>query len=136
MPSEPSTPAYNYATLRIVPRVHRDEFINAGVVLYSPERRFLGARVHVDERRLRALWPHIDVALVRRHLSAVEHIANGSKEGGPIAALKQGERFHWLTAPRSAMIQVSPVRTGISNDPGSVLESLAADLVEVQPVTR
>lgn len=129
MPSLPAKPAYSYAMVRVVPRVDRGEFINAGVVLYSPERRYLGASTWLDERRLVALWPNADVNLIRRHLHALQQVAEGGSEGGPIAALSQRERFHWLTAPRSAMIQISPVRTGISDNPEQMLARLTADIV-------
>ena len=105
--------SFDYATLRVVPRVEREEFVNAGVILFCLERRYLSCRISLDERRLLALWPGMDVDLVRGHLRAVQLICAGEPEGGPMALLSQRERFHWLTAPRSTVLQTSPVRTGI-----------------------
>ncbi len=125
----PELKAYSYAVLRVVPRVDRDEFINAGVILFSQELRYLGARVWLDNGRLCALAPEADVAAIRRHLEAVPRICSGDERAGPIAQLPLKDRFHWLTAPRSTMIQVSPIRTGITAEPETVLESLMGDLV-------
>ena len=105
--------SFDYAVLRVVPRVEREEFVNAGVLLYCQERRFLRCVVRLNHERLRALEPTIDLALVQQHLLAAERICNGDRNGGPIAALSQRERFYWLTAPRSTILQSSPVRTGI-----------------------
>jgi Protein of unknown function (DUF3037) len=121
--------SFNYATVRVVPRVDRDEFVNAGVIVYSSEQNFLGARIEVNEARLRALWPSLDVGMVERHLQAICRICAGDPAAGPIARLSKKERFYWLTAPRSAVIQISPVRTGLSSDPASLLDRLARELV-------
>jgi hypothetical protein len=121
--------AYSYAVVRIVPRVERDEFINAGVIVFSAELRFLDAVVRMNEDRLRALWPEIDLKLIRRHLEAIPRICAGAPGAGPIAKLGKKERFHWLTAPRSTMIQISPVRIGLTEEPGQTLARLADDLV-------
>lgn len=121
--------AYSYAVLRVVPRVERDEFINAGVIIFSQEMRFLGARVALDKERLLALAPEADLATIQRHLAAVPRICAGDPTAGPIAALPQKDRFHWLTAPRSTTIQVSPIRTGLSSQPEEVLEHLTRQLV-------
>ncbi len=120
--------AYEYAMLRVVPRVDREEFVNAGVLVFARQSRVLAAKVWVEEERLRALWPTIDLAGVERHLRAVEAICNGERSAGAIAGLSQSERFHWLTAPRSSTVQVSPVRTGLTTAPGKVLERLAREL--------
>src|SRR5262245_11844709 len=108
----PALSSFDYAVVRVVPRVEREEFLNAGVILFCLERRYLGARVHVDENRLLTLWPEADVDAIRLHLEAFEKICRGSPDAGPIAKLAQRERFHWLAAPRSTVIQVSPVHTG------------------------
>ena len=121
--------AYSYAVVRVVPRVDRDEFVNAGVIVFSPERRFLEARVRLNEDRMRALWPTADLRTVRRHLHAIPRICAGEAEAGPIARLTQTERFHWLTAPRSTVVQISPVRTGLTAEPGGVLERLLGEYV-------
>lgn len=121
--------AYSYAVVRVVPRVDRDEFINAGVILFSQEHRFLAAAVHLNEDRLRALAPDADTAAIRRHLEAIPRICAGDLTAGPIARTPQKDRFHWLTAPRSTMIQISPIRTGLTADASETLRHLAEDLV-------
>lgn len=127
----PVPSSFDYAVVRVVPRVERGEFINAGVVVFCLERRFLEARVVVDEARLKALWPGIDVDLVRRHLEAIPKIAAGDASAGPIARLSQRERFHWLVSPRSTIIQVSPVHTGLcEEEPEGMVEDLARRLLE------
>ncbi len=120
--------SFDYAVFRIVPRVEREEFVNAGVILYCAEQRFLAARVHIDEARLKALWPDLDIELVRQHLEAITRISSGDPSAGPIARLAPGERFHWLVAPRSTMIQVSPVHSGICEAPAEALERLFQQL--------
>ena len=117
--------SFDYAILRVVPRVERQEFINAGVVVFCLEKRYLDARIHLDSQRLQALWPDVDIDLVRQHLDAVPRICAGDPAAGPIARLSQRERFHWLTAPRSTIIQPSPVHTGVCDQTGGVLERLA-----------
>jgi hypothetical protein len=116
--------SFDYAVIRVVPRVERQEFINAGVVVFCPERRYLAARIHLDEERLKALWPEVDVDVVHAHLEAIRLICDGDEGGGPIAKLSQRERFHWLSAPRSTIIQPSPVHTGICDETDGVLERL------------
>jgi len=109
--------------------VERGECVNAGVVLFCRPRRFLAARVALDVARLRAIAPDVDLDGVRGHLGAVERIAAGDPAAGPIAALPPSERFHWLVAPSSTIIQCSPVHTGLSDDPAAELEHLVAQLV-------
>jgi Protein of unknown function (DUF3037) len=121
---------FQYAAIRIVPRVERGELVNAGVVLFCRPRRFLGARTHLDERLLAALSPKCDPADVRPHLENVERIAAGDPHGGPIAQLPPSERFHWLVAPASTIVQPGPVHTGLTDDPEGELERLFAQLVE------
>lgn len=125
----PATHAYDFAAIRVVPRVDREEFVNAGVVLYCPPLKFLEARVLIDDARLRALWPGLDVNLVREHLESIPKICAGAPDAGPIAALPVAARFHWLVSPRSTMIQISPVHSGICEAPEPVLEELFARLV-------
>src|SRR3712207_4778598 len=115
---------YNYAIVRVVPRVEREEFVNVGVILFARELRFLAARVELDPARIRVLAPAADLALIERHLRPFEAVAAGLPGGGPVAALPQPGRFHWLTAPRSTMIQPSPVHTGSCTDPRIALEEL------------
>ena len=120
----PSAASFDYALLRVVPRVERQEFINAGIVVYCPEKRYLAARIRLDIARLMALWPEADAALVQQHLDAVERICAGDESAGPIARLSQRERFHWLTSPRSTIVQPSPVHTGICDATEGVLDRL------------
>ena len=121
----PAPASFDYTVIRVVPRVERQEFINAGVVVYCPEKRYLAARIHLDEQRLRALWPEVDVEVVRAHLDAFPLICAGDKSAGPIAQLAQRERFHWLSSPRSTIIQPSPVHTGMCDSTGNLLDRLA-----------
>jgi Protein of unknown function (DUF3037) len=120
---------FAYAVLRVVPRVERGECFNAGVVLFCRRRRFLAARVELDERRLAALAPDADAAAVAAHLDALARIAAGDPAGGRVAALEPSERFGWLVAPSSTVIQPSPVHTGLCEDPGEMLDRLFAELV-------
>jgi hypothetical protein len=115
--------------VRVIPRVERGECLNAGVVLFCRPRRFLAACVELDEARLRALAPDVDLAAVRGHLDALCRIAAGDPAAGPIAALPPSERFHWIVAPASTIIQCSPVHTGLTDDPARELERLLARLV-------
>ena len=126
MPPSP----FQYAIVRVVPRVERGECLNAGVVLFCRPRKFLDARIALDEERLRALAPDADLAAIRAHLDAFARVAAGDPAAGPIAALPASERFHWLVAPSSTMIQCSPVHTGLSDDPAGELDQLVARLVE------
>jgi hypothetical protein len=127
----PVPSSFDYAVVRVVPRVERGEFINAGVIVFCLEHRFLEARVQVDEARLKALWPEIDLELVRKHLEAIPRICAGDATAGPIARLSQRERFHWLVSPRSTIIQVSPVHSGLCEEPGQTVEQLSRRLLEV-----
>jgi hypothetical protein len=131
VPAPPQS-SFEYAVIRVVPRVEREEFINAGVLVYCLSRGFLAARVQLDEGRLGALCPEADTAAVRTHLEAIPLICSGDPAaGGPIAALPLRERFQWLVAPRSTMIQVSAVHTGLCDSPETVLERLFEGLVKV-----
>jgi hypothetical protein len=120
---------FQYAIIRVVPRVERGECLNAGVVLLCRPRRFLAARVGLDHARLAALAPGVDPATLDTHLSGIERIARGDADAGPIARLGQGERFHWLVAPSSTVIQPSEVHTGLCVDPAEELEHLFERLV-------
>jgi hypothetical protein len=104
--------------------VERQEFINAGVVAFCLEKKYLGARIRLDEQRLKALWPDADVALIRDHLAAVERVCAGDPAAGPIAALSQRERFHWLVSARSTIIQTSPVHSGLCDGTDQILDQL------------
>jgi hypothetical protein len=121
---------FAYAILRVVPRVERGERLNAGVVLYCRQRDFLGARVRLDERRLEAFAPGLAITDVRGQLEALARVAAGEPGAGPIASLPASERFGWLVAPSSTIIQPSEVHTGLSEDPAETLRALFAELVE------
>jgi len=124
---EPST--YDYAVIRVVPRVEREEFVNVGVIVSCPQRGFLDCRIELDEARLRALWPEIDIDLVRRHLASIPVICRGGDVAGPIGKLPARERFRWLIAARSTIIQASPAHTGRCTDPPALMEHLLATMV-------
>ena len=126
----PARSPFQYAALRIVPRVERGEAVNAGVVLFCRPLRFLGARTHLDDALLAALAPGCDPEEVRPLLATVERIAAGDASGGPIAQLPPSERFHWLVAPASTIVQPGPVHTGLTDDPQHELDRLYAKLVE------
>lgn len=116
--------SFDYALLRVVPRVERQEFVNAGVVVFCREKRYLAARVRLDRERVRALWPEADLELIAQHLDAVVRICEGDPAAGAIAQLSQSERFHWLVSPRSTIIQPSPVHTGLCDGTDDLLDGL------------
>jgi hypothetical protein len=120
---------YDYAIIRVVPKVDREEFVNVGAVVSCSARGFLEARIELDERRLMALDPTLDVETIRAHLATIPAICTGGKQAGPIGQLSPRERFHWLVAPRSTIIQTSPVHTGCCKDPTAVLEHLLDAMV-------
>jgi Protein of unknown function (DUF3037) len=126
----PGREDFQYAILRVVPHVERGECLNVGVLLFSRRFAFLGARTAVDEAALAAVAPDCDPDEVRAHLDALERVAAGGPDGGPIAALEPSERFHWLTAPSSTIVQASPVHTGLTSDPAAELERLFERLVQ------
>lgn len=125
----PDRVPYEYAVVRVVPRVERDEFINAGVIIFAKQQRLLVARVDLNGERLQALWPDVDIATVRQHLHAIQKICAGDLAAGPIARMSQSERFHWLTTPRSTVIQTSPIRTGLSSDLAQLPEDLERKVI-------
>ena len=125
----PDRKAFQYTVLRVVPDVERGERLNVGVVLYSPERRFLGARVHVDRARLAAIAPDLDLDVLDKHLVTLVAVAEGAADGGPIAQLPQSERFGALSAPSSTIVQPSEVHTGVCEDGANELDELFARLV-------
>ena len=120
---------YDYAVIRVVPKVDRDEFINAGVIVSCPDLSFLEARIKLNEARLLALDPTVDLELVRKHLAAIPIICRGGDGAGSIGQLPQRQRFHWLVAPRSTVIQTSPVHTGRCGDPVAALDHLLEIMV-------
>lgn len=124
---------YDYAIVRVVPRVDRGEQVNVGVVLSCPSRDFLEARIELDDRRVLALDPGLDLEALRAHLEVIPRICRGGPDAGPVGALPQRNRFHWLVAPRSTVIQMSSVHTGRTTDPAGCLERLMATMVRVAP---
>jgi molybdopterin-guanine dinucleotide biosynthesis protein len=122
---------FDYAVVRIVPRVDRGELLNAGVIVFSPTAGFLDCRIELDHARLLALAPSIDIAVVESYLEAIPKICAGGGEAGSIGDLPQRARFHWLVAPRSTVIQTSAVHSGVHEDPRAALEGLFEKLVRI-----
>ncbi|MCG8350368.1 MAG: DUF3037 domain-containing protein [Chloroflexales bacterium] len=123
--------SFDYAIVRVVPRVERGEFLNAGVILFCRTRRFLAAQVELNETRLCALDPNCDYDGIRRNLATIPLICAGGAESGPIGQLSLAERFHWLVSPRSTIIQTSPVHSGLCTNPAVTLERLITTLVRL-----
>ena len=115
---------FDYAVIRIVPRVEREEFFNVGVILSCPEQKFLEARIFLDEQKLKCFAPEFNPETIRHYLEIIPKICAGAKEAGIIGSLSQRERFYWLTAQRSTIIQTSPVHTGFCRDAREMLEHL------------
>ena len=128
-PAAPKLQPFEYAIVRVIPRVERGEGFNAGIVLLSRAWRYLGARTHLDEAVLVALSPDCDVEAIRDHLATIERIAAGDADAGPIALMTPPERFHWLVSPSSTIIAAGPVHTGLTADPAVTLEHLVRTLV-------
>ena len=120
---------FEYAVVRVVPRVERDEFVNVGVIVFCAERDYLAARIELDEARLLALHPATDVALLREHLEAIPRICHGDPQSGPIARLPLRERFSWLVSPRNTILQTSPPHAGLCDTPELWLERLLTRMV-------
>lgn len=125
----PSRSAFSYAVLRIVPDIEREEFVNVGLILFDRERRFLAARTVDDESALDALRPGCDHQAIRRQLEMIEQIAAGTAATAPFDAMSQSERFHWLTTPRSTIVQTGPMHAGTTDDPAATFEHLFGVLV-------
>ena len=121
--------SYDYAVIRVVPRVERQEFVNAGVILWCQEQDLLLARIELDEARVRMLDSSIDIDAVRRHLASISIICAGGSDAGPIGKLPKRERFDWLVAPRSTIIQTSAVHSGRCNDAAATMERLLDSMV-------
>jgi hypothetical protein len=121
--------SYDYAVIRVVPRVEREEFVNVGIIVSCPNKEFLEARIEVDANRLRALDPTVDLDAIRAHLASIPAISAGGSQGGAIGRLSRRERFDWLVAPRSTIIQTSKVHTGRCTDPAKLLEHLMNTMV-------
>ena len=120
---------FEYAIIRVVPRVERQEFLNVGVLVSCPAQDFLQARIELDSHRLQALAPEIDLPTVEEYLRIIPKVCEGGDEAGPIGRLPQRARFHWLVAPRSTIIQCSPVHSGLCENPEAALERLLNTMV-------
>lgn len=125
----PARAPFDYAVVRLVPRIVREEFLNIGVILHAPTRGFLGCLINVDEGRVTALAGAVDFAAISRHVEGYRDVCAGEARAGPIAGMSTRERFHWLVAPRSTMIQCSPVHGGVCEDPAAALRELFAGRV-------
>jgi Protein of unknown function (DUF3037) len=125
----PAESTYDYAIVRVVPRVERGELINVGVILSCPDLSYLEAGIDLDEARLLALDPALDVEAIRGYLATIPIICRGGDAAGPIGTLPQRARFHWLVSPRSTIIQMSPAHTGRTSDPAAALERLLNTMV-------
>ena len=125
----PELSSYDYAVVRVVPDVERGEFLNVGVILFAKTRHALIARVLLDDDRLAVLAPDRDADMIRAHLTSIEQIAAGGPDSGPIGQLSASQRFHWLVAPRSTMIQTSAVHSGLCDDPEAELGRIFERLV-------
>lgn len=122
--------AFEYAVIRVVPDVEREEFLNAGLIMFARERRFLAAHTQLDGEALDALHPGCDVDALRAQLELIERVAAGKVETVPFAAMDQSERFHWLTTPRSTLVQIGPLHAGTTEDPEATFAHLWRTLVE------
>ncbi len=126
--------SFDYAMVRIVPAVEREEFFNAGVILFCPELQFLGARIYLDQQKLNAFAPECVPEEIERRLQAIEKVCSGDPSAGPIAQLSKRARFHWLIAPRSTLVQISPAHSGTCEEPESTLDRLFGE--QVAPLSR
>jgi hypothetical protein len=125
--------SFDYALIRVVPRVERDEFLNAGVIVFCRPLEFLGARIELDPARLAALAPSLDPEEVLRHLSLIPLVCAGGPAAGALGRLSLSERFHWLTQPSSSLIQTGPVHSGLCDDPQDALDHLLQTAVRPPP---
>lgn len=125
----PSRSAFSYAVLRVVPDIEREEFVNAGVVLFCPPRRFLDAMIELDADALCALDPSCDLEGIRAQLEMVRAVAAGTLERAPFATMTPSQRFHWLSTPRSTVVQPGPLHAGTTDDPAGTLAHLFETVV-------
>lgn len=132
----PEKHVFEYAVIRVVPRVDRGEYINAGVMVFCKRKRYLQLKYVVNEDRLSALWPELDIAEVSAYLKAWELISQGSREGGPIAQLDVPDRFRWLSAVKSTILQSSRIHPGLAEDPEEMLENLFRKYVLLDEESR
>ena len=132
----PELCSFDYAVIRVVPRVDRGEFLNAGVILFCPTEGFLESRIELDRARLAVIAPTADVVTIESHLAAIPSVCRGGAEAGEIGLLPQRARFHWLVAPRSTIIQVSPVHSGVGDDLRLALDNLFDKLVRLPVASK
>jgi hypothetical protein len=125
----PENQLFEYAVIRVVPHVEREEFINVGVVLYCGPQKFLKTKIHIDEARLKVLCSKVDIPEIQKYIDSFQEICRGGEDGGPIGKLPIAERFRWLTAARSTVLQTSKVHPGLCNDPEEMIERLYKQLV-------
>jgi hypothetical protein len=125
----PGKHLFEYAVIRVVPRVEREEFVNVGIVLFCKQQRFLKTLFHLDPDRLLSIYPALDIDEVNAYLNAFEKVGNGTKDGGPIAKLDLPSRFRWLTATRSTVVQSSKIHPGLCDDLDTALQKLYKQLV-------
>ena len=125
--------AFDYAIIRVVPHVEREEFVNAGAIVFCAARDYLGARIALDEARLLAIAPDCDLELVKRHLDVIPKICAGGAAAGAIGDLTLRERWHWLVAPRSTILQTSAPHSGLGDAPEDALDRLVATVVKQRP---
>jgi hypothetical protein len=128
----PAKDLFEYAVIRIVPRVEREEFVNAGVILYCPKQKFLQVRYTLDSTRIKALCPEADLDMIAANLRSFKSISDGAKDAGPIALMDAPSRFRWLTAVRSTVVQTSRTHSGLCPDAGKALERLFDQMVGQQ----
>lgn len=125
----PERCTYDYTTVRLVPKVEREEFINVGVIVSCPARAFLEARIELDERRVLAFAPALDIEVLRAHLETIPLVCAGGERAGVLGQLSQRQRFYWLIAPRSTVIQMSPAHSGLCESPTTAIEHLLGTMV-------
>jgi Protein of unknown function (DUF3037) len=126
----PEKDLFEYAVIRVIPRVEREEFLNVGVIIYCPSQDFLQTAFELNEQRLRAFASDLKISEIEEHLRAFEQICAGGAKAGTIGKLPSGERFRWLTAPRSTVVQTSPVHTGLCSDARDTLAGLLTKLIQ------
>jgi len=131
----PAPSSFDYAIVRVVPHVEREEFVNVGVILFCRTLRFLGTRIELDAERLAALSTHVDIATLEAYLDLIPCICAGGPQAGPLGHLSRAERFHWLVSPRSTTVQVSPVHSGLCTDPQAALDDLFEKMVRTRRIT-
>lgn len=129
----PARVSFEYAIVRLVPRVEREEFINVGVIVHCHDRDYLAARIELDEARIVALAGDIDIPFIEQHLAAIVDICKGGEDSGPIGKLPMRERWHWLTAPRSTIIQTSQAHAGLCESPEDWPDRLLDRMVRRAP---